>query len=203
MPRANQTDAKDAGNLSDSLWGIERRVQAVDSVIRYLDSKEAAGDLTYEEYEIILEALLEGSSGHVPPTTVTLLQDEKTSLGSVKAAYERHTAQDYGHVMAAGGGGGSAAIGAITNAQARKESSRKHFENRFSQLFERHASARGPGGSFGASLRAVIDTLPEHCVRDVDAAARLHWLGWALLAAQLGGGWAALTAFVHVARKEE
>jgi hypothetical protein len=41
-----------AGELGESLWGVERRVEAVDSVLKYLDQKEASGDLSYEEFEV-------------------------------------------------------------------------------------------------------------------------------------------------------
>lgn len=242
------------GGLSDQLWGVERRLEAVDSVIRYLDSKDAAGDLSYDEYEvgvwesrqdlpmavqavasarrikmpedssgmraqvahtaastrtwcwcpngqilaphcvqasvtrpapaphprpapspqnrpapapvpsllppslyqIILEALLEGSGSHVSPTTVAILQQEKGVLPAVKAAFERHKAGHEGYAAAVaagapvpGGLGGevapgvrrqtfssSASLAAVTKAQSRKESSRRHFEVRVGH--ERH-----------------------------------------------------------------
>ncbi|KXZ41694.1 hypothetical protein GPECTOR_317g16 [Gonium pectorale] len=201
--KANATaGGADTESLSQSLWGVERRLEAVDSVIRYLDQKEAAGDLSYDEYEIILEALLEGSAGHVSPQTTAVLHTEKQGLGAVRAAFERHTAQAYEHVLAAGGEGASASIGAVTKVEARKASARRHFENRFMELFHSHGGTGAPS-PFAASLSAALEALPEHCVRDVDAQARLRRLGWALLAAQAAAGYAALTAFVLVAKKDD
>lgn len=51
-PDAAVNNGSNGGGLSDQLWGVERRLEAVDSVIRYLDSKDAAGDLSYDEYEV-------------------------------------------------------------------------------------------------------------------------------------------------------
>ncbi|GLC42717.1 hypothetical protein PLESTB_001131000 [Pleodorina starrii] len=189
------------GDLNQSLWGVERRVEAVDSVIRYLDQKEATNELTYEEYEIILEALLEGSSGHVPEATTAVLKQEKGGLDALKAAFERHASQSYDHVLAAGGDGASASIGAVTRAQARKESSRRHFENRFMDIFHKHGAHHG--AAFSASLSEALHSLPERCVRDLDALGWLRVLGWLLLGAQFAGGYAALTAFVLVAKKDD
>ncbi|KAG2440277.1 hypothetical protein HXX76_004389 [Chlamydomonas incerta] len=235
------------GSVADSLWSVERRLEAVESVARYLDSKEAGGDLSYEEYEIILEALLEGSQGHAAHHTMGQLQQEKSGLNSVKAVYERHVASAYDHVASAagagagaGGGGGatfmaaagvagapgagagaatgassyplggrspgggtgaSAGIGAVTKAQARKESSRRHFENRFMDIFNQHGAHHAV--AFRASLGAALDSLPEHCVRDVDARQRLGVLGWALLVTQFAAGYTALTAYTLVAKKDD
>eukprot|EP00198_Chlamydomonas_reinhardtii_P008177 XP_001697514.1 predicted protein [Chlamydomonas reinhardtii] len=224
--KANGTLQGGGDSVADSLWSVERRLEAVESVVRYLDSKEAGGDLSYEEYEIILEALLEGSQGHATHHTAGQLQQEKSGLHSVKAVYERHVAGAYDHVapaaglgaggatfMAAagvagapgagagvaagaayplggrspgGGAGASAGIGAVTKAQARKESSRRHFE-----------------AAFRSSLGAAMESLPEHCVRDVDARQRLGVLGWALLATQFAAGYTALTAYTLVAKKDD
>ncbi|EFJ48834.1 hypothetical protein VOLCADRAFT_90497 [Volvox carteri f. nagariensis] len=202
--KANASTSSAAGNdseLAQSLWSVERRVEAVDSVVRYLDQKEANNELTYEEYEIILEALLEGSNGHVPAATTAVLREEKGGLDTIKAAYERHATQSYDHVVAAGGGGASASIGAVTRVQARKESARKHFENRFMDIFHKHGAHHG--AAFSASLNEALQSLPERCVRDVDAYAWLRLLGWLLLAAQFAGGYTALTAFVLVAKKDD
>ncbi|KAG2455042.1 hypothetical protein HYH02_000867 [Chlamydomonas schloesseri] len=245
---AQHVDVGGGGSVADSLWGVERRLEAVESVVRYLDSKEAGGDLSYEEYEIILEALLEGSQGHAAHHTMGQLQQEKSGLQSVKAVYERHVAGAYDHVVtsaaAAGGGGGgggatfmaaagmagapgagagapapagssyplggrspgggvgaSAGIGAVTKAQARKESSRRHFENRFMDIFNQHGAHHA--AAFRASLGAALDSLPEHCVRDVDARQRLGVLGWALLLTQFAAGYTALTAYTLVAKKDD
>ncbi|PNW84778.1 hypothetical protein CHLRE_03g158350v5 [Chlamydomonas reinhardtii] len=246
--KANGTLQGGGDSVADSLWSVERRLEAVESVVRYLDSKEAGGDLSYEEYEIILEALLEGSQGHATHHTAGQLQQEKSGgrpgcagLHSVKAVYERHVAGAYDHVapaaglgaggatfMAAagvagapgagagvaagaayplggrspgGGAGASAGIGAVTKAQARKESSRRHFENRFMDIFNQHGAHHA--AAFRSSLGAAMESLPEHCVRDVDARQRLGVLGWALLATQFAAGYTALTAYTLVAKKDD
>lgn len=50
--QANGTLQGGGDSVADSLWSVERRLEAVESVVRYLDSKEAGGDLSYEEYEV-------------------------------------------------------------------------------------------------------------------------------------------------------
>lgn len=60
-----------------------------------------------------------------------------------------------------------------------------------------------PQAAFRSSLGAAMESLPEHCVRDVDARQRLGVLGWALLATQFAAGYTALTAYTLVAKKDD
>eukprot|EP00955_Chlamydomonas_euryale_P047928 353839-Chlamydomonas_euryale.AAC.17 len=46
----------------DALTLLETRIEAVDQVAQYMDSKHTSSSLTFEEYEIILRALVEGGS---------------------------------------------------------------------------------------------------------------------------------------------
>lgn len=68
-------------------------------------------------------------------------------------------------------------------------------------IFHRHGSHHS--AAFSASLSEALQTLPERCVRDVDAHGWVRLLGWLLLVAQFAGGYTALTAFVLVAKKED
>ena len=75
------------------------------------------------------------------------------------------------------------------------------LQERFLAMLDLHG-AHHPA-AFRASLGAALESLPEHCVHDVEGYTALRWLGAALLAVQLLSGYASLTAFVFVAKKAD
>lgn len=132
------------------------------------------------------------------PTTVAILQQEKGVLPAVKAAFERQKAGHEGYAAAVatgapvpGGLGGevapgvrrqtfssSASLAAVTKAQSRKESSRRHFEVRVWQQARhgdgeerrqvdvhplRWACQEPPASVWGGTDRGA-ELRPERCV---------------------------------------
>lgn len=72
---------------------VHRIPAQVDAVARYIDSKPP-GTMSYDEYEIILEALSEGASGHADTTRLVA---EKGALAALREAYSRQVS-DSGHM---------------------------------------------------------------------------------------------------------
>ncbi|KAG1669453.1 hypothetical protein FOA52_004086 [Chlamydomonas sp. UWO 241] len=171
----------------EALSLLQRRIEAVDQIVHYIDSKHHEGDgaLSFEEYEIILSALIEagaagmgGRASGADVVDVHTLKREQSNLASLKESYERHTSSSYQHVVK-----GSPHERALVAMAKRREAARVHFEGHFMGVMD----SQGPmlSRSFNATLTGALEDLPDHCMRELQGYSAFGWLSWGLLASAL------------------
>lgn len=74
-------------------------------------------------------------------------------------------------------------------------------QKRFLGTFQQQGAGLRPA-AFNRSLTEALEDLPEHCIRDVAGYRVLRVTGALLVLAQLLTAYAALTAFVYVAKND-
>ncbi|MEW5302169.1 MAG: hypothetical protein WDW36_004974 [Sanguina aurantia] len=169
---------------------MERRMEAVQAVLTYLDSKEG---MTFQEYEIILSALLEGGKEDSSP--VDQLKRDHATLEASREVFDRHHSQSYTPDLH------SPEMQSLSRLDKKREDSRKEFEARYSQVLQTHSWSHPQ--IFKHSLDSALADLPAHCLDDVAGYKVLRFAGTALLAAQAMVAYALLTSSVFAVLKDQ
>ncbi|KAL6764455.1 hypothetical protein V8C86DRAFT_2476205 [Haematococcus lacustris] len=187
----------------EELWLVSKRVEAVESVLQYIDARshDAHAELTFEEYQIVLNALIDGTQpapspspphGSPPSSPEEAMQaktpalalrealtKDQADIASLQTAFERRGKGGKGYEAIAAN---DPRLRAVKEAASRREAARKDFEQRFFSVYEEGIGHTQPA-IFTTSLSKALDSLPQHCLSDMAAFSRLRWLALGLAAA--------------------
>jgi uncharacterized protein YukE len=176
--------------VRDELWGLEQRVDALDSIMGYIDGKEAQGeDLSYEEYEIILQAIKD-SGVHQEE-----LHKDVEQLPAVKEVMQRRSSAAYHEA------GLQQHLHELQHLKKQREESRREFEDRFVKVLQNHKSSAPE--HFFTTLQTHLSSLPQYCVDEASGVRLVRLLCWGLVAALAASAHTALTAVLHLNKREE
>ncbi|GAX81744.1 hypothetical protein CEUSTIGMA_g9172.t1 [Chlamydomonas eustigma] len=196
---------RSGGSGKNVLWLLQKRIEAVDSVIHYLESKHLREELTYEEYEMILGALIEGGSqgalidggthgafiSGTDVIDVESLKRDHAELPSLKQAFDRKSDETVYQQLVESG----PHVRAVRQIAAKREAARKEFEERFMSSVDQQGNPLHPK-TFKSSLLSALDNLPDHCIREMSGIALIHWLSFGLSLSLLLSAYLTLTALL-------
>lgn len=169
---------------------LETHLDNVEAVLNHVQDVEKNGrELTYEEYELLFNALL---SGHSESES---LKNEQLHLPWVKAAWERKSADEYHKYDL------TQASNNIKNIEMHRKAQRDKFEEEFMNTMSAHPKMNKK--FFDDSLVETLEDLPEHCLSEMKHLKYIRLGCWMLILAQLASSYISVTSMIIWTQKKD